>query len=319
MVYKNLYIIGNGFDIHHGIKSRFSDYREWQENNNPDLYSKLVELYEDASAGEWWNDFENHLADFNILEYAYRLGFENQPDFASDDFRESDRYVAQLKAEKTFSLLSEEIRDSLYKWISQLSMPEETRIKIDHDDSFFLTFNYTHTLEDIYNIPNDQVLHIHGSIHEEESIIYGHGTDRSIMNNRVQRSLPKPPAKESLSEDAYYDVISDYEIDYSTQLAIDATLSGVMSLQKNVKDIIINNASFFQQISEIENVYVYGFSFSPIDMPYLEEILRRTNPETHWVISWVSQEDQKRISDFVIKNEIQNITLINGIKTISTQ
>lgn len=318
MAYKNLYIIGNGFDIYHGIKSRFSDYRKWLENNNSDLYYDLVELYEDASADEWWNDFENHLADFNILEYAYRLGFENQPDFASDDFHERDRYVAQLKAEKTFSLLAKEIRFSLYKWISQLSMPKEPRINIKHDDSFFLSFNYTRTLEDIYHIPNNQVLHIHGNIHEEESIIYGHGTDRGIMYNRVQRSLPKPPAIESLSEDEYYDNNSVYEIEHSTQLAIDATLSGVLSLQKDVIGIIKKNASFFQQIAKIEKVYVYGFSFSSIDMPYLKIIKSRTTPETHWLISWVSKEDKRRILDFAIKNEIQNITLIKGIKTIGT-
>lgn len=314
MIYKNLYIIGNGFDIYHGIKSRFSDYRKWLENNNPDLYYKLVELYEDASVSEWWNDFENHLADFNILDYAFRLGFENQPDFASDDFRERDRYVAQLKAEKTFSLLSEEIRDSLYKWISQLSMPEEPRVIIEQVGSFFLTFNYTHTLEDIYHIPNNQVLHIHGNLTEEESIIYGHGTDRDDLNKRVQESLPKAPVKESLSEDEYYNVISDYEIEHSTQLAIEATLLGVASLQKNVTELINKNGSFFEQISEIERVFMYGFSFSSIDLPYLEEIVKRTKPEIHWVIFWYSKEDKRRIMDFVTKYNIQNITIIKGIK-----
>lgn len=314
MGYKNLYIIGNGFDIYHGIKSRFSDYRKWLENNNPDLYYKLVELYEDASVSEWWNDFENHLADFNILDYAFRLGFENQPDFASDDFRERDRYVAQLKAEKTFSLLLEEIRDSLYKWISQLSMPEDPRVTIEQDGSFFLTFNYTHTLEDIYHIPNNQVLHIHGSLTKEESIIYGHGTERDDLNKRIQESLPKVPVTESLSEDEYYDVISKYEIAHSTQLAIEATLLGVASLQKNVTELINKNGSFFEQISEIERVFMYGFSFSSIDLPYLEEIVKRTKPEIHWVISWYSKEDKRRIMDFVTKYNIQNITIIKGIK-----
>lgn len=28
---KSLYILGNGFDIHHGINSKYSDYHEWLE------------------------------------------------------------------------------------------------------------------------------------------------------------------------------------------------------------------------------------------------------------------------------------------------
>lgn len=81
-----------------------------------------------------------------------------------------------------------------------------------------------------------------------------------------------------------------------------------------------NDASFFFKLAHVHNnawEYVYEFFFSSIDMPYLEKIIWRTKPETHWVISWCSQEDRRRIMDFVIKYGILNITMINGIKTIS--
>ena len=38
-----LYIIGNGFDMHHGIKSGYSNYRKWLEENDSDLYERLRE------------------------------------------------------------------------------------------------------------------------------------------------------------------------------------------------------------------------------------------------------------------------------------
>ena len=41
-----LYIIGNGFDMHHGIKSSYSNYRGWLEENDPDLYERLREYYD---------------------------------------------------------------------------------------------------------------------------------------------------------------------------------------------------------------------------------------------------------------------------------
>lgn len=42
---KKLYIIGNGFEIHHGIPSRYSNYRDWLEDNNPDLLERLRNYY----------------------------------------------------------------------------------------------------------------------------------------------------------------------------------------------------------------------------------------------------------------------------------
>lgn len=31
-------------------------------------------------------------------------------------------------------------------------------------EGYYITFNYTHTLEDIYDIPWEQILHIHGEV-----------------------------------------------------------------------------------------------------------------------------------------------------------
>lgn len=31
---KTLYLIGNGFDIHHSIPSRYSNYQNWLEEND---------------------------------------------------------------------------------------------------------------------------------------------------------------------------------------------------------------------------------------------------------------------------------------------
>ena len=62
---KNLFIIGNGFDIHHGINSRYSDYREWLKEYNFDLYDKLCRLYDSAEDDDdWWNSFEPQIRNY---------------------------------------------------------------------------------------------------------------------------------------------------------------------------------------------------------------------------------------------------------------
>lgn len=71
--FKHLYIIGNGFDIHHSINSSYSNYRNWLEENEPDIYSQLCDLYgvstDEDEAHEWWSDFENMLSEIDLYDY----------------------------------------------------------------------------------------------------------------------------------------------------------------------------------------------------------------------------------------------------------
>jgi hypothetical protein len=38
MIYKNLYIIGNGFDQHHDIQCSFLNFMEWIKENDAGLF-----------------------------------------------------------------------------------------------------------------------------------------------------------------------------------------------------------------------------------------------------------------------------------------
>ena len=58
---KNLYIIGNGFDIHHRIISSYRDFCDWMYENNPDVVDQVNEIYGECTE-DWWSDFENQLA-----------------------------------------------------------------------------------------------------------------------------------------------------------------------------------------------------------------------------------------------------------------
>ena len=100
------------------------------------------------------------------------------------------------------------------------------------------------------------------------------------------------------------------------ELAALSSLESIVSLKKDAEKCIEKNKRFFNEILDVERIYVYGFSFSSIDMPYLEKIIRRTKTQTHWVISWYSQDDKRRIMDFVIRFDIQNFTIIKGIKKL---
>ena len=43
---RHLYIIGNGFDIHTGLATRYADFRLWLENNYPFIYENMQAVYD---------------------------------------------------------------------------------------------------------------------------------------------------------------------------------------------------------------------------------------------------------------------------------
>ncbi|WP_282133009.1 AbiH family protein [Cellulophaga baltica] len=59
-----LYIIGNGFDIYHGINSKYSNFKYYVEENDNDLYEMLEEYFDTDSL---WSDFEETLAYIDIV------------------------------------------------------------------------------------------------------------------------------------------------------------------------------------------------------------------------------------------------------------
>ena len=41
----DLYIIGNGFDLHHGINSSYFEYRIWLKKHYEDIYCEIEQDY----------------------------------------------------------------------------------------------------------------------------------------------------------------------------------------------------------------------------------------------------------------------------------
>lgn len=87
-------------------------------------------------------------------------------------------------------------------------------------DSFFLNFNYTLTLEKVYNIPERNVFHIHGIT--GDNIIVGHG----LSNERINE----------LTEEFIGDFMgAEYELERT-----------VRYLKKDTEKIINDNLEFFK-------------------------------------------------------------------------
>ena len=184
----NLYIIGNGFDLYHGLDTKYQSFAKFLAEEEDEIYDLLLTYYglpdisedpvSDAEYAEWAN-FESSLADLD-----YKQVLEDNSDSAanpgSDDFRDRDWHTYQIEMEMIIEKLTDRLISIFNSFILNINYPDkidDKKIKLS-SDSLFMNFNYTDTLERYYNVENTRICYIHNkSIDENSLIVLGHGTD----------------------------------------------------------------------------------------------------------------------------------------------
>ncbi len=275
---RHLYIIGNGFDIHTGLATRYADFRLWLENNYPFIYENMQAVY-DIDA-EWWNDFEVQLGNLDINKFITEFTPPVKP---------IDEIIAETKQKREFEKrynmppnlqfdsycakrlkgLLDVLQYCFEKWVDncQRSITNPKYIHIEKEDSFFINFNYTDSLEMLYEIPEERVLHIHGRSSKHERLIYGH-------NKFLYGSLMSYDDEQVSSE------LNKYH--------------------KNPYEHIFKHQELQKILKDVEYVHIYGFSFSAVDEDYMDWFFNNVSATSQWEVSWFSNEDKNRIDKFIL-------------------
>lgn len=304
----SLYIIGNGFDLHHGINSSYGNFREWLSENDCDLLDQFDKIYGDCNS-DWWKDFENQLASLNAIEYSGSIAFENQPDLMSEhcDRTWND---AQIAVEQELEGLFSSLRQDFHDWIIQLNTPVYARkIKLEAKEALFVNFNYTLTLEDLYNINPKHILHIHGCVDYDEEFILGHGKSYDELQQMNSIELPTPPDDIPLDELTRFYEDAANEQEFHEQLALDAAISGVAAQRKPVDKLLRRLSDFIGRMSEIKNIHIYGLSLSEVDLPYIQYLASK-NQNAFWEFSDYKKGNNQTIKTFCEVNGIKNYNII---------
>lgn len=71
---------------------------------------------------------------------------------------------------------------------------------------------------------------------------------------------------------------------------------------KNPYEFIFKHDELPAILSNVEYVYVYGFSISEVDEDYLDWIEKHTPSDSKWEFSWHSEEDKFRIDRFILNH-----------------
>ena len=313
----DLYIIGNGFDLHHGINSSYFEYRIWLKKHYEDIYWEIVNTFEVDDESEdykikleerqhpWWKDFENNLGNISLSEIVDNCVFTNYPDFSSEEFRDRDYHAAEIAVELQLSKLVTDIKATFEEWVASLNTPDRSnKIFIgDTKTAFFITFNYTNTLETLYDIPSNSICYIHGKAENDEELIIGHNKSWEDLEEMADNT-PEPPSDcitpEELEE--WYCSQGDYITDLTRQTAIREYLS----LQKNTSLIISEHEQLFESFSKVNTIHIYGLSLSDVDLPYIEHLITKVSPECKWEISYYNEAEKKY---FIERIKILNIPL----------
>ena len=109
-------------------------------------------------------------------------------------------------------------------------------------------------------------------------------------------------------------VMADSGENYIHQSVREEVVSQIHRLRKDTEGIIKVNKKSFESLKDVETVHIYGLSFSPVDVPYLDEIVSEVNTATtKWIVSWYKDEDRKKAECFLKQKGI-NAELVNYIK-----
>lgn len=296
---KHLYIIGNGFDIHHEIPSGYQKFRDWLKKEKDWATLTAIDEIFGYCDSDWWKHFEENLGSANTLDIAMVEVRENYPNFASDDFRDADWYDAEIAVEQKFENEYKIIRRAFRKWVATLPYGlEEKKLRLIKKDSVFINFNYSLTLEKLYHIPESQVLHIHGKSGGMDELVLGHGLSVKEIESMMEADEPL------LEEDEEGD-------DFVTQRAKGAAINGVYEQRKKVDEIIDKHKEWFDSLRDVSYIHFYGHSFANVDLPYFRKIFGIVNRNKVVVeANAFTDEDFKAVNSFMHSEGIKNYKII---------
>ena len=302
-----LNIIGNGFDLYHGLPSRYQDFAIWLIENDIELFENIGKYYDvDSYIIEregadyevvgyrvddmFWSQFENKLGELNPLSFEDQLiddlGLENEdPVSIIDEVDAND--------------IAEDIKLRFSEWVRNTLDNNNNYIKIKRligrnkllllKTSLYVNFNYTHLLQRLYGIPGENIFYPHGECSDyNDQLVVGHG------NSEIMATLKSEIS--SLEERYDYTQSSKNRIDEKT-----CELSFLKALRKESEFISRRILDFVNnKCNTIEQIVSFGFSFGDADIPYIKTLIENY-PKASWRISYykLNYNEQDRIKRII--------------------
>ena len=112
-----------------------------------------------------WSSLEQSLG-IEWDELCYETLAHTYPDLTEDNPGWDDFWV---ELHVRLEYLKKLIRDRFREWVKSIDVSKAKPVFDLPDTASFITFNYTPTLEYVYDVRPDRILHIHGCVLEKTS------------------------------------------------------------------------------------------------------------------------------------------------------
>jgi hypothetical protein len=273
-----LVVVGNGFDLAHNLPTKYCNFKGYVRENFEDFYYAICK-YIDTDL--LWSDFEYSLGNID-MDSLRNDTFEFLIDYSDDDWSDSYHHDSQYETEKALSF-SEKITELLSRWLKDTISFDNVYPKFKHyfttSNCMFLSFNYTDTLERIYNIPKSEILYIHGKLYGEDAIVCGHNDKYELHMRSFEDGGSLRTEDEDVRIVEAEEIIEDY----------------FKRTRKDTITIIKNNRSFFERCSTLNEIFILGHSLADVDMDYFQAIAKYAHKNCSWNIGYYNNRDKKNI------------------------
>lgn len=265
---ETLYVIGNGFDLHHDVASSYFGFRNYVKCHNNEVYDYCEQF---LPVEKNWSDLESafgHVDPYDIQDE----GNEYLVSYGAEDWSDDNHHVVQRVVEEITLSLSQGLLELFKSWLLTLEIPNYRSVKqplqFKRDKSAYLSFNYTNTLSKTYRIPKSDVVFIHGCIEEVEDIVLGHAwiQENTVESHTDENTDPR------IADCAYY---------------LDKYFKDTF---KPTTEIIELNSDFFTSINSVKEVFVLGHSMRQVDHDYFKAVLSSIDSNARWAITYFSDD-----------------------------
>ncbi len=264
-----LYIIGNGFDLHHRVPSSYTDFGRHVQSVDSNLHS-LFDNYFSFEGN--WADFEKSLAHLDV-DLILNGASTYLISYSAEDWSDAYHHDYQYEIDRIVSALSDGLKRQFTQWACGLETlnPFSCQVPLLNLvlDAAYLSFNYTDTLQKLYGISPAQVLHIHNqAIDINSDLVLGHGVS--------------PASIASLNAGANLED-QDVRVTEANEL-VDEYFS---KTYKPTQKVISEHQTFFDSLFDTRCVCVLGHSLSEVDWPYFALIAQKTRLSSpKWIVSY---------------------------------
>lgn len=297
-----LFIVGNGFDKDHGLPTGYDSFRKYLLDNygrcdylpdpcitqlpdggeasdlktDANIFFRLIE---DIESNSKWGQFESDLGWINYNELVDLSWNDDDDEIYHQIYNNEDKARDYSKSFDNFTVL-------FTNWINSIeynkSICKEKYSDLFSNNDLYLTFNYTTILEDVYNIEEKNICHIHGKV--GETLIFGHSNENDACDESI--------------------MYGDSDIIFNTMHK---------KLFKDTNECIRENYNFLDSISKVDEIYFLGWSMSEVDNTYIELLINKLKNKNVLIHFTKYDYEKDNINDYLKKLNGLDFTLGDNV------